>query len=364
VTTIKFAQWPEPVPSRRGTILESALGAGVPFPHDCRSGQCGTCKARLLAGEIECLPCDDGALSADERSRGVFLACRAVPRGSVEVAWIAGAGPQVPVRSVAARVVRVERVGRDICRFWVLPNGAPLEFLAGQYAQLALPGLPSRPYSMASHPGDTLLEFQVRRIPQGLVSGAIWERLAEGDTLELRGPFGSAHLREAHSGPLIALGGSTGLAPMLSIVRAAVPRPSHSPIRIYVGVRKEDDIYAEDELRALVARHIQVRLELVLSDPAGHTQRRTGFLHQALAEDYKELTGAKVYCAGPPPMVEAVAAVALELGVGPDDLHSDPFNATLAPPDAGAAPAQAHTRDRDASAGGGWARHWRHWRGG
>ena len=63
----------------------------------------------------------------------------------------------------------------------------------------------------------------------------------------------------------------------------------------------------------------------VLSDPTGETARRTGFLHEAITKDLSSMNGAKIYTAGPPPMVDAVRDLAKNLGARTEDLHADPF---------------------------------------
>ena len=65
------------------TILETAEAAGVEIPFECRSGICGQCKTRLLAGRVT-MESED-ALSAPEKARGLILACQAHPLGSVTV---------------------------------------------------------------------------------------------------------------------------------------------------------------------------------------------------------------------------------------------------------------------------------------
>lgn len=72
----------KPVPVHAGdTVLASVLRAGLAFPFSCQAGNCGTCKCELLAGEVHELEYSEHALSAAERARGIFLACRAQPRG-------------------------------------------------------------------------------------------------------------------------------------------------------------------------------------------------------------------------------------------------------------------------------------------
>lgn len=68
---------PQPVPVAGGdTILASLLRAGVAFPFSCQAGNCGTCKCALVSGEVFELEYSAQALSAEERAKGIILACR------------------------------------------------------------------------------------------------------------------------------------------------------------------------------------------------------------------------------------------------------------------------------------------------
>jgi ferredoxin len=81
----------EPVPVQAGdTLLASLLRAGLPFPFSCQTGNCGTCKCQLIAGEVLELEYSGHALSAAERSRGIVLACRCEVRDDVVVRRIDG----------------------------------------------------------------------------------------------------------------------------------------------------------------------------------------------------------------------------------------------------------------------------------
>ena len=85
---VTVEQWPDPIRARTGqTILAAATAAGAPYPHGCRSGNCGACKSRLIAGEVALAPHSDYALTAAERADGLILACRATPLGNCTVAW-------------------------------------------------------------------------------------------------------------------------------------------------------------------------------------------------------------------------------------------------------------------------------------
>ncbi|MGY4827400.1 2Fe-2S iron-sulfur cluster-binding protein [Sphaerotilaceae bacterium SBD11-9] len=327
-TRLSIRQWAAPVELRgRQTLLEAALAAGVPFPHNCMSGECGACKCRVLDGEVEHGPHLPEALSAEERAQGLVLACRSRARGPVAVEWLLPERVRsaLPVpRHVKVQVAEKTRAAHDVIRLLVVMKGKALHFLPGQYARLRVGRLPARSYSMANLPGEDGLEFHIRMVPQGLVSGHIAQRIEVGDTLRLEGPFGSATWQGVQPGPLLLVAGGTGLAPISSILRAALD-DEHPDIHLYHGVRDERDLYDSEVLTALHAAQ-RLRYTPVLSAPGVATPRRTGFVHEVVGRDFPRLDTAALYAAGPPPMVEAVRAHALAAGLDAQHIAADAFH--------------------------------------
>lgn len=86
--------YPGPIPVQPGeTILASLLRVGIPFAFSCQTGNCGTCKCRLVSGEVVELEYSAHALCAQERSQGVILACRAEVRSDAVVQLIEAPRP-------------------------------------------------------------------------------------------------------------------------------------------------------------------------------------------------------------------------------------------------------------------------------
>jgi naphthalene 1,2-dioxygenase ferredoxin reductase component len=313
-------------PGSTDTILDAALEAGLPFPHGCRAGNCGACKTRLVQGKVYETNCDSGALDEAARAEGLILACQSKPQTDVTVEWLGEVDNVVyPVRKHTAVVSDLARVTHDITRVRFELTNMPMAFAAGQYAELSFGRMPVRPYSMANRPDQTLLEFHVRRMPNGLTSGYVAERLQVGESVRLKGPYGSAYLRDDHNGPIVAIAGGCGLAPIKSIVETALARGINQDIHLYFGVQDERDVYDEAVFLGLADKHANFHFVPVLSAAGEPTERRTGWVHDAVAADLGSLTGCKVYMAGPPPMVDAVTAMAVSHGARPADIHADPF---------------------------------------
>ncbi len=325
---VAVRQFDEPLSVEMGqTILEAALARDLPYPHGCRSGNCGACKSELLSGEVEMSPYSEYALTDAEKASGLILACRAVPWSDCEVKFLEFDEVVAhPSRHMTCRVTAVDSVTHDIkrVRFEIL-EGGPYLFSAGQYANVEFAGLPARDYSMANRPDEPGLEFHIRLVPGGAVTPYVANRLKAGDRAKITGPYGTSYLRERHTGPVLALAGGSGLAPIKSIVETALAGGATQPIHLYFGVRDERDLYLEDHFRALAAKHPNLSFTPVLSDPSAPTQRRTGFLADAIRKDFSTLDGAKAYLAGPPVMVETCVTALEALGMRRQDCHADAF---------------------------------------
>ncbi len=326
--SVRVRQFDVPLALETGqTILDAALKLELPYPHGCRSGNCGACKSELLSGEVEMAPYSEYALSAAEKAAGLILACRAVAWSDCEVRFLEQDETVAhPLRHLEARVEALRQATHDI-RVLTLEilSGGPFSFSAGQYASVGFAGLPARDYSMANRPDETRLEFHIRLVPGGAVTPYVAERVRVGDPVKIIGPSGTSHWRERHTGPIVALAGGSGLAPIKSIVETALGAGARQPIAVYFGVRDERDLYLEDHFRGLAERHSNLTFIPVLSTPAGATRRRTGFLAETLRQDFATLDGAKAYLAGPPAMVETALETLAALGLRRQDCHADIF---------------------------------------
>jgi ferredoxin-NAD(P)+ reductase (naphthalene dioxygenase ferredoxin-specific) len=315
-----------PVPVEAGdTILASLLRAGVPFPFSCQAGNCGTCKCELVSGDVLELGHSEHALSAEERARGLILACRTQVWDDTVVRRIdAEELVMHPSRIMRCRVLEIEPLTHDIRGVRLaVEAGGPLTFSAGQYAEVEFaPGL-SRHYSMANTPDEPELVLHVRHMPGGRSSAYVANRLRVGDKAKVSGPLGVSYLRDQHRGPVLLVAGGSGLAPMQSILCTLLERGHAAPVHLYFGARSERDVYHEALLKDLAARHANFAYQVVLSEQIGAPGRRYGLVHEAietpLAQDLM------AYLAGPPVMVEAATARLRAEGLGPRRIHADAF---------------------------------------
>ncbi len=304
-------------------LLEVLRAAEVPISYSCMSGRCGTCRCEVRAGEVlDAGPAAGRSKGGDQRG---VLACQAVLTSDCVIEIPEPDEVVVhPARIVKATVAAIEAPTHDIRRLR-LTLAKPLDFSPGQYASLQFTPDHIRPYSMAGLAQDGEQEFQVRRVEGGRVSAYVFEQLKVGDAVRVSGPLGTAYLRRKHQGPMLCVGGGTGLAPVLSIVRGALEAGMDNPIHLYFGVRSPRDLYDADRLQALADQYDNLTVHIVVATGNADPALRSGLVTDAIAADHHSLAGWRAYLCGAPAMVEAVSLLADRLGIAPNHVHADAF---------------------------------------
>ena len=316
------------------TILDAGLREGLPMPFECRNGGCGECKGRLLDGEVVMGPSQDSALPAAARAAGEVLFCVAEPRGDIEIAYTPAAGAAAAqVRRYGARVLALEKLAPDVMKVTLrVEEGGRLAWHAGQYLNVLLPGGQKRSFSFATAPGAPgPIELHIRHIEGGRFTTHVFEAMKPGEVLRFEGPLGAFHLREDGAKPLLFVAGSTGFAPVKSMLEHAFARGIRRRMVLYWGVRRREDLYAAALCERWAREHANFTFIPVLSEPQPDDAwtGRTGLVHEAILADHPDLSGHQVYACGSVAMVEAVAPALAAQGLSPDDCFSDAFR--LAP---------------------------------
>ena len=304
-------------------LLAVLRGAQVPVSYSCMAGRCGTCRCRVLAGEV--LDAGGALQGALEDRDAYVLACQTVLTQPCTIEIPEPDEVVVhPARIVKATVQAVQTLAHDIRRVLLKP-AKPIEFSPGQYAQLQFTPEHVRPYSMAGLASDGTLEFHVRVVPDGRVSGYVAGQLQAGDAVRVSGPLGTAYLRRQHDAPMLCVAGGTGLAPILSIVRGAIAAGMRNPIHLYFGVRSPRDVYGLDWLAELQQQHPALRVHVVVTAGGDPREQRCGLVTEAIEHDLRDLNGWRAYLCGSPPMVEAASALVRRKGIEPARIHADAF---------------------------------------
>ncbi len=304
-------------------LLDVLRAHAVPVSFSCLAGRCGTCRCKVLSGQVLDSGPQSGRPVAGQNE--TVLACQAVLTQDCTIEL-----PEVdevvvhPARVLKGTVSAIEPATHDILKVR-LKLAKPLAFSPGQYATLQFTPEHIRPYSMTGLPDDAEMEFHIRRVPGGRVTGYVFDELKVGAAVRVSGPLGTAYLRQKHTGPMLCVGGGTGLAPVLSIVRGALAAGMGNPIHLYFGVRSAQDVYDAERLHTLAQQHPQLKVHIVVATGSSAPGQRSGLVTDAIAQDLPSLAGWRAYVCGAPAMVEAVNLVLARQGIAPEHIYADAF---------------------------------------
>ncbi|HFC92898.1 MAG TPA: CDP-6-deoxy-delta-3,4-glucoseen reductase [Leucothrix mucor] len=309
-------------------ILDAALRQGISFPYGCRSGACGNCLGKVVSGEVsypEGLPV---SLSEDDHQKGQALFCSAVANSSLEIEVAEIPDDEIAVQTLPTRVTSLQKLCHDVMEMKLtLPEGKRLAFHAGQYIEFLLRDNKKRSFSLANSPtNDTTLELHIRLVEGGKFTTHVFEEMKEKALVRIHGPLGTFFVRDTDR-PLIFIAGGTGFAPLKGMLEQLITEETKREVHFYWGVRGKQDLYSDRvEAWAKDSDYIHYIPVLSAADDGDQWQGRTGFVHQAVAEDFSDLSAYDVYMAGPPPMINAAKALFSKQGLPDAQLFSDSFD--------------------------------------
>jgi NAD(P)H-flavin reductase len=300
-------------------LLDSALLNGVELPHDCRSGVCGSCRVRLVDGKV---------FGGTEEGSDMIYACQARVVSDLTLET----EPLPDTVSLPARVAELTRLASDVIGVNIeLPR--PLNYLPGQYCKLQFRGFPERCYSpsypLEGAPDRHVLQFHIRRFPDGAVSSALGDDIRAGHRVRVTGPLGSAHFRPNHHGRIVLVASGTGFAPMWSIAAAAITEEPRRELMFIVAARKLQSFYMHRALCRL-ALFPNVTIIPVVSEP----QNVTSAIRIGRPLDYLPMLSPDdmVYTSGAPAMTNEIARIARDVGAV---CYTDPFVPNARPAEQG-----------------------------
>ena len=229
-------------------------------------------------------------------------------------------------------VVGVEPTGGDSWTLTLRPVGHDgIDALPGQYAWVTVH---RSPFSVEEHPfsfsgstedPDGLVRFTIKDL--GDWTGQVKD-IEPGAVAYVDGPYGVFSPDRAEAFGYVLIGGGVGVTPMLSILRTMADRGDKRPVRLVHAARSLDDMVARDEFHALCDR-LDLTIVEVLEDPPPAWDGATGLpdaelLDRALPPEHRERY--QYFVCGPPPMLDAVEATLLGLGVPFERIQIERFD--------------------------------------
>lgn len=316
-------------------VLDAAFRQGIAVPHGCREGQCSSCKCLVLEGDCEVEKYSTFALPDYEKETGHVLLCRSYAYSDLTIELL-NFDEDLLRRAIAVKsfdgVLSATTVLTHDTRMLEVELEQPMKFWAGQFVEIHVPGAGvTRSYSMAStQSSPKALQFIIRKYPDGAFSSLVDTTLTPGTAVTLKGPYGSCFRREEQTGPMVLVGGGSGMSPLWAILKDHIESGEQRPIRFFYGARTRKDLFFLEAFAGITAKLTDFEFIPVLSQatPEDDWSGEAGFVHEAVDRILRAqgLPGVvDAYTCGPPPMIDALLPVLQGLGVALDHTYVDKF---------------------------------------
>jgi len=204
--------------------------------------------------------------------------------------------------------------------------------LAGQHIDIRLTApdgyQAARSYSLSSAAGDPVVAMSVELMPDGEVSPYLVRGVSVGDQLEVIGPLGGWFVwRPEQTEPIRMIGGGSGVAPLVSILRTHIASGNTAPVKLLYSVRSPEFVYFRDELAELTdAAKAEVTLQYTRHAPQGWTGA-LGRIDAARITAWAagDAPDASTYICGPTRFVELASDALVATGVDPMTIRTERF---------------------------------------
>lgn len=314
-------------------MLDAAHRQELHFNYSCLNGTCGSCMADLVEGDVNYPRLPPHALTEDEQGLQKILLCQAVAKSDCTiVAREPSALKDIKTRITAARVKDITFPDQDVAVIHLqLPNSNTLHYLAGQYLEVVLENGKRRAFSIANAPEiDGPIELHIRHVPGGGFTDYVFNELKPGLVIRIEIPLGTFFLREQSERPIIFVAGGTGFAPVKAIIEHLLVLQQTTDqtrqVHFYWGSQTRAGLYMHDLVQHWATQHDNIRYIPVLSEQLPELECfRTGFVHQAVIDDFPDLCQHDIYMSGPPALIDAGRKAFASHGLPRRHLYYDSF---------------------------------------
>ena len=325
-------------------ILYGGLAKGMPLPYECATGTCGTCKARLISGEIASNWDDAPGRSKLKLERGEFLMCQSSCKTDIEIKV-----PGINITDLAENSQPSHFIGSIKNLEWLTDDVAHLsvdlnrdiEFKAGQFVVVETDDVTGgRAYSMVNYdPGSNHLVLAIKLKPNGGISNWLANSATIGTNLRIFGALGCAVFEPNKDKDLLCICGGSGIAGIMSILQHACQTNHFNQFKgeVYFGVRTPADAFYMDQLSDFVTRsNNNLNVTVVFSDQYESNHHSSlpsnlnymdGFVGPVAIESTQiNIDDASAFLAGPPIMIDGtIRSLIIDLGFAATQIKYDKF---------------------------------------
>lgn len=318
------------------SIMEAALAQGVAIPVSCKNGVCGVCQAVYLSGKLV-FRNSLGEQILEQNNQ--VLCCIAQPKSDVELSMSEiYAANQKPTSEMAFQVKGVSLLADNLYQVLLLaPAGKSPDYWPGQYLMLHVgeaDQVEQLPYSIACAPGqltgkDTrLIELHIATHSEK--AQKVVEFIQNSSTVRATLAMGSCLVNEHFLSatapqPLIMVAASSGFSQIKTLIEGTLALAPEREVHFYWSVPTAEGFYMKSLPEEWAKSYDNFHFHPLIHEEAADWHGRSGWLHDAIREDFSDLNNTQMFVCGSPDTVFTILKNLSALGLSQENMHSDVF---------------------------------------
>lgn len=198
---------------------------------------------------------------------------------------------------ITCKVSSIEKLNDFLYRIFLQPQQA-VSYKAGQYVSVVMGEKDKRHFSIANAPSAELIELHIGATPENSYAMQVIEKMQSEGQVDVEIANGDAYLRETSTRPIILMAGGTGFSYVKSLLEHIVELKLPNPVYLYWGVKEYAHFYFEDEASSWAKEHQNIHFHPVIELPEQEWQGHQGYVHQAVLNDFSDLSEFDIYIVG------------------------------------------------------------------
>lgn len=225
---------------------------------------------------------------------------------------------------VTCKVNSIEKLNDFLYRIFLHPQKA-VSYKAGQYVSVVMGEKDKRHFSIANAPSAELIELHIGATPENGYAMQVIEKMQSEGQVDVEIANGDAYLRETSMRPIILMAGGTGFSYVKSLLEQIVELKLPNPVYLYWGVKEYAHFYFEDEASSWAKEHQNIHFHPVIELPEVEWQGHQGYVHQAVLNDFPDLSEFDIYIVGRFEMAKIAREDFVKQNASVEHIYGDAF---------------------------------------
>lgn len=228
------------------------------------------------------------------------------------------------MQPVTCKISSIEKLNDFLYRIFLHPTQT-VSYKAGQYLSIIMGEGDKRHFSIANAPSANTIELHIGAVAENRYAMQVIEKMHNNGAVEVEIGNGDAYLREDSKRPIILMAGGTGFSYVKALLEQIIYLQLDNPVYLYWGVKEYAHFYFENEALAWSQKHANIHFHPVIELPETQWQGHQGYVHQAVLNDFADLSAFDIYVVGPFEMAKVARQDFIKQGALTTHVFGDAF---------------------------------------